>query len=100
MKRNRIHTFLPIAISFFILVFPVYLFCSYFAETNVFPTDLGFENPDQDNQFVNQQQDGSKAFTLTFFPSGFLSNVYVLKHPPHFFSQISPLNQENLILRC
>ncbi len=66
MKRSRIQTFLPIAISFFILVFPFYLRCSYFAEANLFPTDLGFENPDQEGQFGDQQRDGLKAFLLTF----------------------------------
>ncbi len=100
MKRKRIQTFLPIAISFFILVFTFDLRCSYFAEANLFPPDLGFENPDQDDQFVDHQQDGSKAFALTFFPFGFLSKANVFKHSLYFFSQTPSLNQENLTLRC
>jgi hypothetical protein len=100
MKRKLIQTFLAIAIFFFILVFPFYPRCSYFAEPNPFSTDLGFENPDKDNQFVDHQQDGSKAFALTFFLFGFLLKVDVFKHSPYFFSQTLSLNQENLILRC
>ncbi len=100
MRSNRAQTFLPIAISFFILVFPFYLRYSYFAETNLFSTDLGFENPDQDDQLFDQQQDGPKAFVLTFSPSGFLPKVDVFEHSPYFFSQSPFLNQENLILRC
>ncbi len=54
MKTDRTQTFLPLAISFFILIFPFYLCSSYFAEANVFSTDLGFDNADQDDQFVDQ----------------------------------------------
>jgi hypothetical protein len=100
MKRNRIQTFLPIVISFVILGFPFYPRSSNFTEANHSSTDLGFENPDQDDQFVDQQQDGSKAFVLTFFPFGFLPEADVFNHSPYFFSQTPSLNQENLILRC
>ncbi len=48
MKRSRTQAFLPLAISLFILVFPSYLHCSYFAEANLFSTDLGFEDSGYD----------------------------------------------------
>ncbi len=101
MKRNPIQTFLPIAISFFVLVFPFYFRCSNFAEANLFSTDLGFENSDQDDQFLDQQQDGSKPFTmLTCSLFQFYLEADVFRHSPYFFSQTPSLNQENLILRC
>ncbi len=100
MKRKPTHTFLPIAISFFILVFPFYLRCPYFAEADPFPTDLGFETPDQDDEFVDQPQDGSKALGLTSFPYGVFLRAVFFKHFPYSFSQTSSLNQEDLILRC
>ena len=98
MKRNRIQTFLPIAISLFILVFPFYSRCSYFAEANLFSTDLGFENPDQDDQFVDQQQDASKAFVLAFLPFGLFPKAGVFEHSPYFFSQTPFLNHGMLLV--
>lgn len=80
MKRNRTQTLLPITISFFILVFPLYFPRSYSAEANLFFTDLGFENPDPDDQVVDQQQDGSKAFVLDLFYLGLYPEAYVFKH--------------------
>jgi hypothetical protein len=100
MKRNHIQSFLSIAISLFILVFTFDLRCSYSAEANLFSTDLGFENPDQDDQFADHQQDGSKAFPLTFSPFGFLSKSNVFRHSLHFFSQTPSPDQENLTLLC
>ena len=100
MERTRVQIFLRLAISFFILVFPFYLGCSYFAEANLFSPDLGFENRDQDDQFVDQQSDGSNAFLLTFSPFGLHPEADVFRHSPYFFSQTPSLIQENLILRC
>ncbi len=98
--KSCIQTFLPIAISLFILVFPSYPCSSYFEEGDPFPTDLGFENPDLEDQFVDRQQDASKAFALTFSPFVFLPKVNVFKNSSYLFSQSPSLNQENLILRC
>ena len=100
MKRTRVHIFLRLAMSFFILVFPFYLGCSYFAEDNPFSPDLGSENRDQDGQFVDQQHDGSNAFLLTFSPFGLHPEADVFRHSLYFFSQTPSLIQENLILRC
>ncbi len=100
MKGNCIQTCLAPVISFFILVFPLYLTCSYFAEVNLSSTDLGFENPDQDDEFVDQQQDGSAAFVSTFSPFGFHPEMDLFKNSPCFFSQTPSFDQEALILRC
>lgn len=100
MKRNCMQTFLPTAMFFLILVFPFYLGYSNFTEANLFSTDLGFENPDQDDQFVDKQQDVSREFVLTFFPFGFLPEAEVFRHSPYFFSQTPSLNEETPILRC
>ncbi len=100
MKRNCIQTILPVAISFFILVFPFYPFCSYFAEANPFFTDLGFENPDRDDQLFGHQQDGSRAFALTFFLFRFIPKVHVFERSLYRSSQPPSVNQENLTLRC
>ncbi len=100
MERTCVQIFLRLAISFFVLIFPFYLGCSYFAEANLFSPDLGFENRDQDDQFVDQQHDGSNAFLLTFSPFGLYPESDVFMHSAYFFSQTLSLIQENLILRC
>ncbi len=100
MQRNCIKTFLARAICFFILVFPFYLGCSNFAEANLFSTDLSFENPDQGDQFVDPQQNVSKAFVLTFFHFGLLLEADVFRHSSYFFSQTPSLNEQTPILRC
>ena len=100
MKRIRVQIFPRLAISFLILVFPFYLGCSYCGEGNLFSPDLGFENRDQDNQFVEQQSDGSNAFLLTFSSFGLRLKTVVFMHSPYFFSQTPSFIQENLILRC
>ncbi len=100
MKRNFTQAILPVAIPFFILVFPFYPFCSCFAEANPFSTDLGFENPDRDDQFFGHQQDGSRAFVLTLFFLKFNPKVDVLEHSFYRSSQPPSVNQENFTLRC
>ena len=100
MERTRVQILLCLAISFFILVFPFYLGCSYLAEGNLFSPDLGFENRDQDDQFVDRQSHGPNAFPLTFSPFASHPEADVFRHSPYFFSQTPSLIQENLILRC
>ncbi len=95
MKRSRIQAFLPIAISFFILAFPFNLPYPYFAEANLFSTDLGFEDSDQDDQFVDQRQDGSKAFVLTFFAFRFLLEDDVSRTLPISFLKHFPSIKKN-----
>jgi hypothetical protein len=100
MKRRSIQTFLVIAISSFILVFPAYLRCSNLAETNLFSVDLSFENSGQDDQFVDQQHGESKAlvssvFSILFFPGANLFEQFLC-----FSRQIPLFEQKTSILRC
>jgi hypothetical protein len=88
-----------IVITLFILLFPAYLRCSNLAEANLFSTDLSFENPDQDDQFVDQQNE-SKAFALSVFPIICLPGINLSKQLPRFSFQTASFDQKLFVLRC
>ncbi len=83
----------------FTLVFPAYLRCSNLGGAKLLSTDLGFENPDQEDVFFGEQNE-SQAF---------VSIVLLIKLPPganlfdrisRFCSPTSFLDQQTSILRC
>jgi len=99
MERKLIQISLVIVICAFTLVYPAYLRCSNLAGAKFLSTDLGFENPDQEDVFFGQQNE-SQAF---------VSIVFLIKLPPgtNLFNQISRfrsltsfLDQKTSILRC
>ena len=100
MKKIFIHTFLIIVISSFILVFPAYLRCSNLKEVNLFPTDLSFENPDQDGQFIDQQQNESNGYLLDAFSILFLQGTNTFKQAHTFLFFTSFVDQISFNLRC
>ena len=99
MKSRSIQSLLVIAISFFILVFPAYLRYTNLSEMNFFPTDLNFENPDQEDQLQDQQH-GSDLFSLNVFYALSLPEANPFKQLCHFFSPVPSLDQKTSILRC
>ncbi len=96
MKRNRIETFLPLAISLLVLVLPCY---SSFTETDLFPTDLGITIQEED-EFADQKQDVSRVLVFSFVVFVLFAGGIIFNRSPYFFSQTPFLVQENLILRC
>ena len=99
MKSRSIQSLLVVAISFFILVFPAYLRYTNLSEMNLFPTDLNFENPDQDDQLQDQQH-GSDLLSLNVFYALSLPEANLFKQLCHLFSPVPSLEQETSILRC
>lgn len=101
---KRIHIFLPIAISLFVLfvlAFPVYPRCTHLSQTRSVSSDLSFENsgqeeglPDADNE-KELKVCGPSTF-LTIFFSG--NNVFALSL--HLFPQVFSLRERIVVLRC
>jgi hypothetical protein len=99
MKRRPIKQRLVIAISCFILVFPAYLLFSNLSEFNLFPTDLSFESPDQDDQLDGQQYQSGSLLSGVFFITSLPGTDFT--EQAHFFSFPLTSNPQNeSILRC
>lgn len=99
MKRRSIQNYLVIATFFFILTFPTYLLFSSLSEVNLFPTDLNFENLDQDYQFNDQEHESGTSLFGTFFVK-FLEEVCLFEQSYHPSSPAPSLDQKTCILRC
>ena len=99
MKRKAIKNCLAIAISCFILIFPVYLRFSNLTEIKPFSADLIFENPDQDDQIQDQQQ-GSDLFSLSEIYAVSLPETNPFESFCHFYSPVLSLDHKNCVLRC
>ncbi len=59
MKKRfkRIHIFLLIAISLFILAFPTYLRCTKLSETKFVSSDVSFEYLDQEERLPDNEKE-------------------------------------------
>ncbi len=66
---------------------------------NLFPTDLNFENPDEDYQF-SDQKDESDTFLLGGFIIKSALGVSFFEQADHFSSPIPSLDRKACILRC
>lgn len=99
MKRRFIQNYLLIAVSFFVLTFPAYLLFSSFSEMNLFPSDLNFENPDQDYQFNDQEHESGASLLGTFIVK-FLEEISLFDRSYHPLSPAPTLDQKACILRC
>ena len=101
MKKRfkSIQIFLVIAISLFILAFPAYLRCTNLSETKFASSDLGFENPDQENGLPDNENE-LKVFGPTAFFTIFLLGTNLFEQSSHLFSQALSLRQKTFVLRC
>ncbi len=99
MKRRPIKHCLVIAISSFILAFPGYLRFSSLSEIDLFPTDLSFESPDQDDQ-LDDQQHKSGALLSSVFSITFLTITDFIEQSQLFSFPLTAHSQNKLILRC
>jgi hypothetical protein len=91
--------FLVIATSLFILALPAYLRHANLSEIKFASSDLGFENPDQENRVPDNEKE-LKAFGPTGLFTIFILGTHLSERPSHLFSQILSLGQKTLILRC
>jgi len=101
MKKRfkRIQFFLVIAISLFILALPAYLRCTNLSETKFASSDLGFENPGQENG-LSDNGNGLKVFGPSAFFTLFLLSTNLFEQSSHLFSQVLSLRQKTPVLRC
>jgi hypothetical protein len=101
MKKRfeRIRFFLVIAISLFILALPAYLRCTNLTETKFASSDLGFENPDQENGLFDTENE-LKVFGPTSVFTIFLLVTNLFDQSSHLFSQTLSFRQRTFVLRC
>jgi len=98
-RFKRIQIFLVIAISLFILELPAYLRCTSLSETKFASSDLGFENPGQENALPDNGNE-LKVFGSSGFSTTFLLSTNLFERSIHLFSQALSLLQKTFVLRC
>jgi hypothetical protein len=99
MKKRITQTFLVIAISLFIPIISTYLHYYDLEETDFLSNSMSYENPDQENLFIDQKSD-SKLFLPSAFSIVFPSAIDLLEQPSHFPFTICSVDQIALVLRC
>ena len=101
MKKRfkRIQIFLVMAISLFILALPAFLRCTYLSQTKFVSSDLGFENPGQEEGLPDNEKElkgyGPSALLIIF-----LLGTHLLEQSSHLFPRSLSLIQKTSILRC
>jgi hypothetical protein len=98
-RFKNIHIFLVIAMSLFILALPTYLRCTSLSETKFASSDLGFENPGQENGLPDNETE-LKVFGPSAFSTTFLLSTNLFEQSSHLFSQALSLRQTTFVLRC
>ena len=85
--------------SLFILALPAYLRCTNLSETKFASSDLGFENPGQENGLPDNGNE-LKVLGPTAFFTTFLLSTILFERSSHLFSQALSLRQKTFVLRC
>jgi hypothetical protein len=96
-KQKRFQIFLAISIIFLFPIFPGYLYCSHFIETDFPSTHPMFNNPDQDRLLTDQQ---NKSLALEQGTSLILLETSMFRQVPYLCQGISHLTQKLVVLRC
>jgi len=99
MKRSLIQVFLVALIFFFISVSSVCLHYSSLAGVNLFPTDLSFENGDQEELAIRQEEEAT-VFVSNVSPNMFLLKTGYIEQILPFSFLSSSLDQKTFVLRC
>ena len=99
-KRFKgIQIVLIIAISLFILAFPAYLRCTHLSQIKFVSSDLGFENPAQEEGVPDKEKE-LKAYGLITPLIIFLLDTHLFELSFHLFPQTLSLRQRIVVLRC
>jgi len=98
-RYRRIERLLAIAICFSILAFPACLRGNKLLQTKFIPSDLSFENLDQEGGLPDHEKE-VKVFRPTVFPQLFLLGAPVFEQSFQSFSHTRSPRQDNLVLRC
>ena len=101
MKKRfkSIQIFLVVAISLFILALPAYLRCTSLSETKFASSDLGFENPGQENGLPDNENE-LKVFGPIAFFTIFLLSTNLFEQSSHLSRRTLSLRQQTSVLRC
>jgi len=96
---KRIHIFIPIAISLFILALPIYLRHIHLSQSKFVSSDLSFEDSGQEGGLPDNEKElkiyGPSTFLTVFL---FATNLFYLSF--HLFPQVLSLRQRIVVLRC
>ena len=101
MKKRfkNIQIFLVMAISLFILALPAFLRCTYLSQTKFVSSDLGFENPGQEEGLPDNEKE-LKVYGPSAFPSILVLNTDLFEQSSYMFPQVLSLHQRIVVLRC
>ena len=73
-RLRKVHVFFILVVSFFVLGFPAYFHSWISVGTDVHPTDLSFENPDEDHLPTDHPNElkiaATGGWTRVFFLNG------------------------------
>jgi hypothetical protein len=99
-KRFKgIQILLAITISLFILALPAYLSCTYLSQTKFVSSDLGFENPDQEEGLPDHEKE-SKVYGSSASLILSLLGANLFERSSYLFPQAPSLHQRIAVLRC
>jgi hypothetical protein len=101
MKRRfkRIQILPAIVISLFILALPTYLHCARPSQTKFVSSDLGFENPDQEERLPGHEKEW-KGYGPSILSITFALSATPFEQSSYLFSQVLSLRQRIAVLRC
>ncbi len=91
--------FVIIAISLFILALPAYLRCTRLSQIKFVSSDLGFENPVQEEGMPDPQKE-LKVYGRMILLIIFLLGANLFELCFHLFSQTVSFHQRIVVLRC
>ncbi len=98
-RLKGIEIFLIIAISLFILALPAYLHCTHLSQIKFVSSDLGFENPVQEEGVPDNEKELKVYGTIPLLIILLLgTNLFELSS--HLFPQALSLRQRIVVLRC
>jgi len=100
MKVKLSRVFVALIISLLVFLFPAYLRFTDLADDDLFPSDLSFENPDDDNPLIAEHKI-LKAFisSASSFDIFFLE-LNTFEHSPCFSLLIDPFDRKTFVLLC
>ena len=94
-----VEIFLVIAISVFILAHPAYLCCAKLLQTKFTPSDLSFENPDQEDRLPDNEKE-LKMYGPSTLLIMFLLGMTLFNQPFYLSRQALSFRQRIVVLRC
>ena len=99
IRSKRIQIFLVIAISLFILALPAYLRCTELSRTKFVPSDLSFENPDQEEGLPDNEKE-LKVYGPSILLIMLLWGINLFGQTSHLFPRLFSLGLKPPVLRC